>query len=233
MANEKIAMGINLRINKNTRNAASYGKYYPEVDVQPTLSLRGFIDHMTSHGCPFGRSLIESVVQQITDCLVELLGQAVPVKFPGLGTFYPSAEVAEDAGVSSIEAMEGLNVNDIVKGIHIRFQPDATKLDNLTSPAFKSNCLLELRNIVDTQEVTISGKPRKVQTLKPIATAVAELKDEASGSDSESGGGQSQGGTTGGDNGGSTGGQGGDNGGSTGGGDNGGGGDNDPENGDF
>ena len=29
---------------------------------------------------------------------------------------------------------------------------------------------------VDTQEVTIDGKTKKVQTLKPIATAVAELK---------------------------------------------------------
>ena len=29
---------------------------------------------------------------------------------------------------------------------------------------------------MDTQEVTINGKTKKVQTLKPIATAVAELK---------------------------------------------------------
>jgi len=72
--------------------------------------------------------------------------------------------------------MDGLNPNDIVKAIHIRYLPDSTKLDNLCGPQFKNRCTLELRNIVDTQEVTIDGKTKKVQTLKPIATAVAELK---------------------------------------------------------
>ncbi|MCR5781050.1 MAG: hypothetical protein K6G70_11000 [Bacteroidaceae bacterium] len=211
MATEKIAMGINLRKNKNSKNAATFGKYYPEVDVQKTLSLRGFIDHMTAHSCPYGRTTVEGVVQQITDHLVELLGQAVPVNFPGLGTFYPSAEVAKDAAVESIEAMAGLDVNDIIKGIHIRFLPDATTLDNITSPAFKAACQLELRNIVDTQELLIGGKRRKVQTLKPVATAVAELMagngGESTGGDTENqGGGTENGGSQGGgQNGGGTG----------------------------
>ncbi len=33
-------MGINLRQNKNSKNAG-YGKYYPEVDLQKTLTIRG------------------------------------------------------------------------------------------------------------------------------------------------------------------------------------------------
>jgi hypothetical protein len=105
--------------------------------------------------------------------------------------------------------MEGLNPNNVVKAIHIRFLPDSTKLDNLCGPAFKDACTLEFRNIVDTVEVTVDGKTRKVQTLKPIATAVAEYKA------SLEGGGTSEGGNTGG--GGGT-----ENGGSTGGNDNGG-----------
>jgi hypothetical protein len=78
--------------------------------------------------------------------------------------------------------MDGLNPNDIVKAIHIRYLPDSTKLDNLCGPQFKNRCTLELRNIVDTQEVTIDGKTKKVQTLKPIATAVAEWKEQHGGS---------------------------------------------------
>jgi len=39
MATNEIKMGINLRQNKNTKNSG-YGKYYPEVDVQETLSLK-------------------------------------------------------------------------------------------------------------------------------------------------------------------------------------------------
>jgi hypothetical protein len=84
--------------------------------------------------------------------------------------------------------MDGLNPNDIVKAIHIRFLPDSTKLDNLCGPQFKNRCSLELRNIVDTQEVTVDGKKKKVQTLKPIATAVAEWKEQHGGDGGNSGG---------------------------------------------
>lgn len=175
MATEKIMLGINLRKNKNTQSAG-FGKYYPEVDVQKTLSLRGFAEHMTEHHSYYPRTVVEGVLNQIIVCLPELLAQGVPVKLGSLGTFYPTAEVAENRAVPSIAAMEGLNPNDLVKAIHIRFLPDGSKLDNLCGPAFKDACTLELRNIVDTQEVTINGKARKVQTLKPIATAVAEWK---------------------------------------------------------
>jgi hypothetical protein len=181
MAVEKIALGINLRKNKISTNAG-YGKYYPEVDTQKTLSLRGFAQHMVDHGSIYGRSIVEGVLLQITDCLPELVAQGVPVQLGSLGTFYPTAEVAKDAAVLNIAAMDGLNPNDIVKAIHIRFLPDSTKLDNLCGPQFKNRCSLELRNIIDTQEVTIDGKKKKVQTLKPIATAVAEWKESHGGS---------------------------------------------------
>ena len=175
MATKKIAMGINLRQNKNNTSSA-YGKYYPEVDVQKTLSLRGFAQHMVDHGSLFGRDVIEAVLIKITQCLPELVAQGVPVQLGNLGTFHPTAKVKKGAGVQDIASMEGLDPNDIIQGIRIRFLPDMTDEDNLCGPAFKKACSLELRNIVDTETVTINGKTRKVQTLKPIATAVAELR---------------------------------------------------------
>ena len=123
-------MGINLRQNKIVGSSA-YGKYYPEVDQQKTLSLRGFAKHMTDHGSLYGRAIVEGVLMQITDCLPELVAQGVPVQLGNLGTFYPTAEVAKNGAVNDIPDMDGLNPNDIVKAIHIRFLPDATKLDNL------------------------------------------------------------------------------------------------------
>ena len=203
-------MGINLRQNKIIGSSA-YGKYYPEVDTQKTLSLRGFAKHMTDHGSLYGRAIVEGVLLQITECLPELVAQGVPVQLGSLGTFYPTAEVAKDAAVLDIPQMDGLNPNDIVKAIHIRFLPDATKLDNLCGPKFKDACTLELRNIVDTQKVTVNGKQKTVTTLKPIATAVAEWKAQngQGGSESQSGNGSSQNGGTqnGGDNSGSQSGQ--------------------------
>ena len=107
----------------------------------------------------------------------------------------------------NIAAMDGLNPNEIVKAIHIRFLPDSTKLDNLCGPKFKDACTLELRNIIATEKVMVNGKEKSVTTLKPIATAVAEWKAANGGSSSGSetggnGGSQTGGGTdnTGGDN---------------------------------
>ena len=196
MATQKIAMGINLRQNKIIGSSA-YGKYYPEVDTQKTLSLRGFAKHMTDHGSLYGRAIVEGVLMQITECLPELVAQGVPVQLGNLGTFYPTAEVAKDGAVLDIPQMDGLNPNDIVKAIHIRFLPDATKLDNLCGPKFKDACTLELRNIIDTQKVMVNGKQKVVTTLKPIATAVAEWKAQngsSAGSETGQGGSSSQGG---------------------------------------
>ena len=198
MATQKIAMGINLRQNKIIGSSA-YGKYYPEVDTQKTLSLRGFAKHMTDHGSLYGRAIVEGVLMQITECLPELVAQGVPVQLGNLGTFYPTAEVAKDAAVLDIPQMDGLNPNDIVKAIHIRFLPDATKLDNLCGPKFKDACTLELRNIIDTQKVTVNGKQKTVTTLKPITTAVAEWKAQngQGGSSSGTEGGGNSGGNSG------------------------------------
>ena len=193
MATNEIKMGINLRQNKNTKNSG-YGKYYPEVDVQETLSLKGFAKHMSDHGCIYGRDLIEGVLKKITQCLPELVSQGVPVRLDPLGTFLPTCSV--DKPLADIAAMEGADPNEVVKGVHIRFLPYGVEDDNITSRRFKEEyCSLEFRNIIDTQTVTIDGKQKKVTTLKPIATAIAELKAEGGESNSGSQGGNSQGGS--------------------------------------
>ncbi len=190
MATNEIKMGINLRQNKNVKNSG-YGKYYPEVDVQETLSLKGFAKHMSDHGCIYGRDLIEGVLKKITQCLPELVSQGVPVRLDPLGTFLPTCSV--DKPLADIAAMEGADPNEVVKGVHIRFLPYGVEDDNITSRRFKEEyCSLEFRNIIDTREVMINGKKKKVTTLKPIVTAIAELKDEAG---ENNGGSQNQGGS--------------------------------------
>ena len=174
MATNEIKLGINLRQNKNSKNAG-YGKYYPEVDTQTTLTLRGFAKHMSDHGSIYSLDLIEGVLKKITQCLPELISQGVPVRLDPLGTFLPTCDV--DKPLLNIPAMEGADPNNVVKGVHIRFLPYGVEDENITSRRFKEEyCSLEFRNIIDTQEVTVDGKKKKVTTLKPIATAIAEYK---------------------------------------------------------
>ena len=171
-------MGINLRQNKNSKNAG-YGKYYPEVDMQKTLTIRGFAQHLIDHGSKYKRGDIENMLSMVTECLPELVAQGIPVQLGELGIFRPTCEAK--ASVENIAAMEGLNPNEVVKAIHIRFIPNQSKLDNLAGPAFKDQCSLELRNIIDTEKVVIDGKNKTVTTLLPIATAVARLKSSTDG----------------------------------------------------
>ena len=190
MATNEIKLGINLRQNKNTKNSG-YGKYYPEVDVQETLTLKGFAKHMSDHGSIYSLDLIEGVLKKITQCLPELISQGVPIRLDPLGTFTPTCSV--DKPLADIAAMEGADPNGVVKGVHIRFLPYGVEDDNITSRRFKQEyCSLEFRNIIDTQEVMIDGKMKKVTNLKPVATAIAELKadgNSSTGSETNQGGG--------------------------------------------
>lgn len=190
----EIKLGINLRKNKNARNAG-YGKYYPEVDTQTTLSLRGFAKHMSDHGSIYSLDIIEGVLKKITQCLPELISQGVPVRMEPLGTFMPTCDVEKP--IESIAAMENADPNEVVKGVHIRFLPYGVENDNITSRRFKQEyCSLEFRNIVDSATVSVDGKEKKVTTLKPIATAIAEFKSgqPSSGGNQSSGGNPSSGG---------------------------------------
>ena len=194
MATNEIKLGINLRQNKNSKNAG-YGKYYPEVDTQTTLTLRGFAKHMSDHGSIYSLDLIEGVLKKITQCLPELISQGVPVRLDPLGTFLPTCDV--DKPLLNIPAMEGADPNNVVKGVHIRFLPYGVEDENITSRRFKEEyCSLEFRNIIDTQEVTVDGKKKKVTTLKPVTTAIAEWKAAHGGGSSQQGGsGSEQGGS--------------------------------------
>ena len=168
-------MGINLRQNKNSKNAG-YGKYYPEVDLQKTLTIRGFAQHMIDHGSKYNRGDIENILSMVTECLPELVAQGIPVQLKGLGIFRPTISVKDPA--TTLESLEGMNPNELVKAVHIRFIPDQTKLDNLAGPAFKDACSLELRNVVESVILTVDGKERRYQKLTPIDTAIAESKQE-------------------------------------------------------
>ena len=211
MAVDKISMAINYRKNKSTR-LSSGGKYYAEVDRQKTLSTRGLAQHLKDHNCMVGRDAIMAVLIKLSECVPELVAQGVGVKLDGLGIFYPSV-LNEKGGATEAEMLDKtFNPTSIIKGIRLRFTPDSSELDNLTSKQFLArNVAPESQNIVDVETRTVNGKPVKVQTL-------VTLEDFRNPNGSGSTGGSSTGGNTGGSTGG------GNTGGSTGGGDNNGGG---------
>ena len=192
-------LGINLKKNANP-NSVGYGKFYPEVARQKTLTTRGFAEHMISHGSKYGLEDIVAILRMFSTCLPELLAMGIGVKFDGLGIFMPFAQSKK--GITKAE-MAGITPAEIVKAIHIRFIPDSTKLDNLAGPAFADRCSMEMRNviIVDRLKDATTGKVTEVlRTEVPINTFLSENYNGGSsnannGSSQNSGGGSNSGGS--------------------------------------
>jgi predicted histone-like DNA-binding protein len=174
------ALGINFKQNK-LEHTAGFGKYYPEVDRQKTISTRGFAEHMIAHGSKYQLEDIQAILRMFSTCLPELLAMGIGVKFDGLGIFMPYAEAKK--GITKAE-MADVNPRDVVKAIHIRFIPDSTKLDDLSGPAFADRCSLELRNvvIVDTVKDPQTNKlVERLRTLVPIDTFLSDNYSGVSG----------------------------------------------------
>ena len=215
MAVDKISMAINYRKNKSTR-LSSGGKYYAEVNRQKTLSTRGLAQHLKDHNCMVGRDAIMAVLIKLSECLPELVAQGVGVKLDGLGIFYPSV-LNEKGGATEAQMLDKtFNPTTIIRGIRLRFTPDSSELDNLTSRQFLTRSVTpESQNIVEVEERTINGKKVNVQKL----TTLDDFRNPST-SNAPSSGGSTTGGNPGGNTGSNTGG----------GGDNGGGGDDDNPN---
>jgi predicted histone-like DNA-binding protein len=138
MADKRIAMQYDLKQN-NVKASKMFGKWYAQPVVVNTLNLKGFAQHIASHNGTYKASTIKGVMEEMVECLTEMVSQGVGVKLDGLGTFYPRFEG------SGAETPEEFDVDSYVKGIHIRFLPENTKDEELTSRKFKTKCVLKRR----------------------------------------------------------------------------------------
>ena len=138
MANNKISMQYDLYQNNNKESKA-YGKWYATPVVTNTLNLKGFARHIHEHNGTYRESIIKGVMDEMVECLTEMVSQGVGVKLDGLGTFYPTFE--SKGAVSPDE----FSVAEHIVGIHIRFQPEGSKDEELTSRKFKNRCSLRRR----------------------------------------------------------------------------------------
>ena len=68
MAKDKIAVRVNLRQNTNQKSD-QYGHYYPYLDKNHTLSLRGLARHIADHGSIYTRDVVQGVLTQLSECI--------------------------------------------------------------------------------------------------------------------------------------------------------------------
>ena len=177
MASEVIAFPVNLRKNKNQYNPG-YGNYYAEADSKEPLNLKGFAKHLSDHGKLVDYPMAVLVLQNIVSCLKELAVQGQPVKLDGFGTFTPTIESDGKAAKSTVEATLDAGLENLIAGVHLRFIPENSKGEKLTSRALKDECTFKAAYVIESKKKTIDGKQVTYQEKIPLSSwAVATHVD--------------------------------------------------------
>ena len=166
MATKKIEMQYNLRQLNNENNSAHL-LWFPKAVRRSTLSLRGLSDHIAGHGSIYTRDVVLGVLTKFTSCLTELVTEGTAVKLDGLGTFYPTLEA------KGAETPIGYNINEYLKGVHVRFYPEGADDDDLTSRAMKDKVILSQNMIFD-----LHGVPKKVKNGQLVDYGDDDEEDE-------------------------------------------------------
>ena len=117
--------------NQNEHNAA-FDKWYAKIKSLETLNTRKLAQHISEHGSIYTPDVVYGVLEKFRSCLVEMLLESKKVKIEGLGTFYCTLENQKNGALKK----EDFNVNKHLKALHIRFLPEQTTEENISSRQF-------------------------------------------------------------------------------------------------
>ena len=117
--------------NQNSYSQA-YGKWYAQIKSLETLNTRKLANHISEHGSIYTPDVVYGVLEKFRSCLVEMLLESKKVKIEGLGTFYCTLENQKNGAAKK----EDFNVNKHLKALHIRFLPEQTTEEHISSREF-------------------------------------------------------------------------------------------------
>ena len=162
--NKQISLLVDLYKNQMT-TSKSYGMIFGRVFSRNGLNLKGFAKHVSEHGGLVKYDLMVLVLQNIVECLKELLTQGVPVKLDGLGTFSIGIQSKPAANV------ESYNCGTHITALRINFRPEGAgeMEDQLTSKALMDQTVFELNDYVEIFHKTVDGKDKTYQKRTPVS----------------------------------------------------------------
>ena len=166
--------------NQNEHSAA-FGKWYGQIKSLETLNTRKLAQHIAEHGSIYTPDVVFGVMEKFRSCLLEMLLNSKKVKIEGLGTFYCTMENKKQGAAKK----EDYSVREHAKGLHIRFLPEQTTEENISSRAFVKKAEFVL-----------------IDSLLPKEAEATQTDDTNTNTGTNTGTGGSTGGDNGGDNGG-------------------------------
>ena len=139
--------------NQNSYSQA-FGKWYAQIKSLETLNTRKLANHISEHGSIYTPDVVYGVLEKFRSCLVEMLLESKKVKIEGLGTFYCTLENQKNGA----QKKEDFNVNKHLKALHIRFLPEQTTEENISSREFlKKAEFINIDSLVKSDESENGG----------------------------------------------------------------------------
>ena len=117
--------------NQNEHSSA-YAKWYGRVKYLESMNTRKLATHISEHGSIYTPDVVYGVLEKFRSCLIEMLLESKKVKIEGLGTFYTTLENQKNGALKK----EDYNPNKHMKALHIRFLPEQTTEENISSREF-------------------------------------------------------------------------------------------------
>ena len=139
--------------NQNSHSVA-FGKWYAQIKNLETLNTRKLANHISEHGSIYTPDVVYGVLEKFRSCLVEMLLESKKVKIEGLGTFYCTLENQKNGALKK----EDFNVNKHLKALHIRFLPEQTTEENISSRQFlKQAEFINIDSLLNKEGETENG----------------------------------------------------------------------------
>ena len=184
--------------NQNSYSAA-FGKWYAQIKNLETLNTRKLAQHISEHGSIYTPDVVYGVLEKFRSCLLEMLLNSKKVKIEGLGTFYCTLENQKNGALEK----EEFNVNKHIKGLHIRFLPEQTTEEDISSRQFlKQAEFVNVDSLLKKEEETENGGDSTGGDNENDGSNNGSQSNEGGSQSGEQGGEQGGGTNTGGDNGG-------------------------------
>ena len=120
-----------LKMNNN-EDSKIYGKWFAYSKTIETLNTRKLAQHISEHGSIYTPDVVYGVLEKFRSCLLEMLLNSKKVKIEGLGTFYCTLENKKKGAPNK----EDYSVREHISGLHIRFLPEQTTEENISSREF-------------------------------------------------------------------------------------------------
>ena len=164
--NIQIPMLVDLYKNTVT-DSKYYGMYYPRIFKRDGLNLKGFARHISEHGSLVDYKLAVLVLQNIVECLKEMMIQGIPVKLDGLGIFSPGLQSSKGGS----ESIEGFDPSAMIEGIRINFRPECAGFvdDKLDKKTLKDAAVFKMNDYVTVKHKTVDGKDVTYQERIPLS----------------------------------------------------------------